>query len=106
MPNIYIVHELELDETRRGGRGEQEIKVKAPIRLKTTVVGCFIADNGSQACRFAAQAVERPGKFVATQVGKVRKIELGEADTQSPAELEKEVRKKRKRASKARCNDR
>lgn len=102
MPNMYIVYELELDETRRGGRGEQAIKVKAPIGLKATAVGCFIADNGSQGCRFAAQAVGRPGKFVATQVGSVRKIELGEANSQSLAELEKEVRKKRRQAKKAR----
>ena len=106
MQQIYIVHELELDETRRGGRGEQEIDVKAAIKFKTREIGCFIADNESAACRFAAEAVERPGKFVATAAA-YHRVGLGQANKQTVDALSKDVVKDREQAQKnARRNDR
>jgi hypothetical protein len=99
MPKMYIVHELEPDETRRGGRGEQEIDVKAPIKFRASEIGCFIAEDESEACRLAAEAVERPGKFVATRA-LYQKIELGRTNEDKVATLEAEVKKERKRARK------
>ena len=103
---LFIVYELELDETRSGGRGEQAVDVDAPIKFKANVIGCFIAKDGPAACRLAAAAVRQPGRFIAARCTEVRKIELGEEANLPVTKLVAEVEGERERAlEKARRNN-
>ncbi len=98
MPSMFIVEEIELDDTRRGGRGEQEIDVDAAIRFKTREVGGFIAEDEARACQKAAETLDRPGKFIVRMAG-YHKIGLGDAASESVGDLEQAIKaERRKRA--------
>jgi hypothetical protein len=93
---LFHVYELELDEPRWGGRGAREIDPDAPIRFKGNDVGWFIADGTVEACTHAAEALGRPGKFVA-YAGTYHKIKLGAPDTEDVQDLKDKVRADRER---------
>lgn len=96
MPGLFHVYELELDEPRWGGRGGREVDVDAPIRFKGSDVGWFIADGPVGACTKAAEALGRPGKFVAHE-GTYRKIKLGANDPETVQDLNDKVVEDRER---------
>jgi len=99
VPHFFHVYELELDEPRYSGRGGKEIEVNAPIRLKTTDLGVFIADSENAACKAAAQAVGRAGDFVAIDHGeRVRKIALGGDGHKTAESLKSKVEDQRQKA--------
>lgn len=99
MPSFFHVYELELDEPRSGGRGGKEVEVAAPIRLKTTDLGCFVAETEGDACRDAARSVGRAGDFIAIDYGdKLRKIALGGDGYKTAVSLKEKVVDQRKKA--------
>ena len=99
MPSLFLVYELELDEPRWGGRGGKPPAVDAPIRFKASDLGCFLADNGDQACKHAAQTLGRPGKFIYMNGGSLfHEIGLGQANEVAADAFKRKVEEDRQRA--------
>jgi hypothetical protein len=76
MPEPFLVYELTPDRSSWGRRDRWSSREQGrnpggpntpnlPVGLKADLLGCFVADDQEAACSQAAEAVQRPGSFLA-----------------------------------------
>ena len=93
----FLVYELEQDQpswSRRDRWSSCEEDSTRPVRLNANLIGCFVADDETEACTKAAQYEQRAGNFLAVE-GAFRKIDFTAAEDDNQLEKLMEPPKKK-----------